>query len=94
MYNHKLCRAVLAVHVRTVLGFYRRRARRRGVPDGRGGAVGVDNIMWSTDCPHHGCDWPHSRRVVGEMMNDLPAAERRKIIYENAARLYGVQVGG
>ncbi|HYR95384.1 MAG TPA: transposase [Candidatus Binatus sp.] len=32
---------MLAVHVRTVLGFYRRRARRRGVPDGRGGAVTV-----------------------------------------------------
>jgi hypothetical protein len=32
---------VLAVHVRTVLGFYRRRARRRGVADGRGGAVTV-----------------------------------------------------
>ncbi len=40
-YNHALCRAVLAVHVRAVLGFYRRRARRRGVADGRGGAVTV-----------------------------------------------------
>jgi len=40
-YNHGLCRAVLAVHVRAVLGFYRRRARRRGVRDGRGGAVTV-----------------------------------------------------
>src|SRR5437763_5207919 len=40
-WNHQLCRAVLAVHVRAVLGFYRRRARRRGVPDGRGGAVTV-----------------------------------------------------
>jgi len=40
-WNHKLCRAVLAVHVRAVLGFYRRRARHRGVADGRGGAVTV-----------------------------------------------------
>ena len=40
-WNHQLCRAVLAVHVRAVLGFYRRRARRRGVRDGRGGAVTV-----------------------------------------------------
>jgi hypothetical protein len=39
-YNHALCRAVLAVHVRAVLGFYRRRARRE-VRDGRGGAVPV-----------------------------------------------------
>lgn len=40
-WNHALCRAVLAVHVRAVLGFYRRRARRRGVRDGRDGAVTV-----------------------------------------------------
>jgi hypothetical protein len=38
-WDHHLCRAVLAVFVRAVLGFERRRARRRGVPDGRGGAV-------------------------------------------------------
>jgi Putative transposase/Transposase zinc-binding domain len=40
-YNHSLCRAVLAVAVRAVLGFYRRRARRRGVRNGRSGAVTV-----------------------------------------------------
>jgi hypothetical protein len=40
-YDHKLCRAVLGVHVRAVLGFYRRRARRHGVNDGRSGAVTV-----------------------------------------------------
>jgi predicted TIM-barrel fold metal-dependent hydrolase len=56
-------------------------------------AIGIDNIMWSTDYPHHGCDWPHSRRVVGEMMRDVPAVERRKIVFENAARLYGIRVG-
>jgi predicted TIM-barrel fold metal-dependent hydrolase len=56
-------------------------------------AVGLDNIMWSTDYPHHGCDWPHSRRVVADMMKDVPAAERRKIVYDNAARLYGIRVG-
>ena len=39
-WNHGLCRAVLAVHARAVLGFYRRRAR-RGVSDGRSGAVTV-----------------------------------------------------
>ena len=25
--------------------------------------VGVDNMMWSTDYPHHGNDWPYSRKV-------------------------------
>jgi hypothetical protein len=40
-YDHALSRAVLGVAVRAVLGFYRRRARRTGVHDGRSGAVTV-----------------------------------------------------
>jgi hypothetical protein len=38
-WDHDLCRAVVAVFVRAVLGFLRRRTRRNGVTDGRGGAV-------------------------------------------------------
>jgi len=38
-WDHALCRAVVAVFVRAVLGWYRRQARRQGIDDGRGGAV-------------------------------------------------------
>jgi hypothetical protein len=37
--DHVLCRAVVAVYVRAVLGWLRRRARRAGVADGRGSEV-------------------------------------------------------
>ena len=40
-WNHDLCRAVVAVYVRTVLGFLRHVARQAGVVDGRGGAVAI-----------------------------------------------------
>jgi hypothetical protein len=40
-WNHDVCRGVVAVFVRAVLGFLRARARDGGVPDGRGGAVVV-----------------------------------------------------
>jgi hypothetical protein len=40
-WDHELCRAVVGVFVRAVLGFLRARARDGGVPDGRGGAVAV-----------------------------------------------------
>jgi len=40
-FDHALCRAVLGVVVRTLLGWYRRRARRAGVADGRSGTVTV-----------------------------------------------------
>jgi hypothetical protein len=38
-WDHALCRAVLAVYARALLGFERRRARRRGIADGNTGAV-------------------------------------------------------
>jgi predicted TIM-barrel fold metal-dependent hydrolase len=56
-------------------------------------ALGVETMMWSTDYPHHGCDWPHSRKVVGEMFQDVPTAERRAVLFENAAKLYDIRVG-
>jgi hypothetical protein len=40
-WDHELCRAVVGVFVRAVLGFLRARARHDGVADGRGGAVAV-----------------------------------------------------
>jgi hypothetical protein len=36
-WDHDLCRAVVAVYVRTVLAWLRARARDAGVADGRGG---------------------------------------------------------
>jgi hypothetical protein len=41
-WDHALCRAVVGIFMRAVLGFVRRRARvRLGVADGRGGAVAI-----------------------------------------------------
>ncbi len=51
-------------------------------------ALGIDNLMWSTDYPHHGCDWPESRRVLAELFHDVPTEERRRICALNAAKLY------
>ena len=51
-------------------------------------AIGIRNMAWSTDYPHHGCDWPYSRKVAGEMMADVPAAERYWIEAGNMVELY------
>jgi hypothetical protein len=40
-FDHALCRAVLGVFIRAVLGWYRRRARHAGIADGRSGTVTV-----------------------------------------------------
>jgi predicted TIM-barrel fold metal-dependent hydrolase len=52
--------------------------------------LGVENIMFATDYPHHGCDWPHTRRVVAELFEGVPADERAKMCAGNAAALYGL----
>jgi predicted TIM-barrel fold metal-dependent hydrolase len=50
--------------------------------------VGVRNMAWSTDYPHHGNDWPYSRKVVGEMLDGVPASERYDILAGNMVRAY------
>jgi hypothetical protein len=40
-WDHDLCRAIVAVYLRAVLRFLRRRAQRDGIPDGRSGAVAI-----------------------------------------------------
>ena len=53
--------------------------------------VGVDNIMWSTDYPHHGNDWPRSLKTINESMAGIPAAERDRIVCNNAVRIFGLE---
>ncbi len=50
--------------------------------------AGINNIMWSSDYPHHGNDWPYSRKVIEETMNGIPAAEKALIVGGNAARVW------
>jgi predicted TIM-barrel fold metal-dependent hydrolase len=52
--------------------------------------LGVDNLMWSTDYPHHGCDWPETRRVADDLFRHVPLEERRKMCAGNAVELYGL----
>ena len=52
--------------------------------------VGVDNMMWSSDYPHHGNDWPYSRKVIEETMNAIPAGEKAKITGANARRIWNL----
>jgi predicted TIM-barrel fold metal-dependent hydrolase len=52
-------------------------------------SVGVDRMMWSTDYPHLGADWPYSQRVILAAFAGVPADERARILAGNAVDLYG-----
>jgi predicted TIM-barrel fold metal-dependent hydrolase len=52
--------------------------------------VGVENMMWSSDYPHHGNDWPYSRKTIEEMMGGIPEEQRALITGGNAARIWNL----
>jgi hypothetical protein len=52
-------------------------------------AVGMGNMMWASDFPHHINDWPNSRYLINQMSLGVPEAEKRQIFCENAGKLYG-----
>ena len=53
---------------------------------------GEDNYMWGSDFPHTDSTWPHSRQVIEKDFAGVPDEVTHKIIFENAARLYNLQV--
>jgi predicted TIM-barrel fold metal-dependent hydrolase len=52
------------------------------------GRIGVDRLMWSSDYPHSGSDWPDSWRTIDADFANVPAAERDLILAGNALRIY------
>lgn len=53
-------------------------------------AVGVDNMMWSTDFPHPVTSWPDSQDVIDKAFAGVPDDERRKMVCDNAAHVWGL----
>jgi predicted TIM-barrel fold metal-dependent hydrolase len=52
----------------------------------------ADNFMWSTDYPHQASTFPNSREFVKKTFAGVPEEDKRKIVCDNAAKLYGFTV--
>ena len=50
--------------------------------------IGVDQLMFESDYPHSDSQWPHTRKVLEEVMSDVPDDEARKMVETNARTLY------
>ena len=50
--------------------------------------LGVDNIMWGSDFPHPDGIYPDSQEYIQKELGHLPAEVRKKIVCDNAAKLY------
>ena len=54
--------------------------------------LNVDQLMWSSDYPHTGTDWPNSRITIERNFRGLPKAEVKKMLHDNCKRLYDLDV--
>jgi predicted TIM-barrel fold metal-dependent hydrolase len=52
--------------------------------------IGVDNLIWGNDYPHHDSIWPHSMEVMERIFAGVPDAEREKMTSTNVLKLYGI----
>jgi predicted TIM-barrel fold metal-dependent hydrolase len=55
--------------------------------------IGVDNVMWETDFPHPTCLHPEAVRRSAEVLAGLGEESLRKIVQDNAAKLYNIDLG-
>lgn len=53
--------------------------------------IGIDRIMFGSDCPHPEATWPDTLAWLRHAFRDLPEAEIRAILGENALRAYGLE---
>jgi predicted TIM-barrel fold metal-dependent hydrolase len=54
--------------------------------------LNVDHLMWSTDYPHSGTDWPDSGVTIERVFRGLPRSEVKKMLHDNCRALYRVDV--
>ena len=52
--------------------------------------IGVDNLAWGSDYPHHESTFPRSREILEEILADCTEDEKAKIAGGNAARIYNL----
>ena len=54
--------------------------------------IGVDNLIWGNDYPHHDSIWPHSMSVLDRIFNGVPEDEKEKMTSRNVLNLYGINL--
>jgi predicted TIM-barrel fold metal-dependent hydrolase len=53
--------------------------------------MNLDHLMWSTDYPHTGSDWPNHRVTIERLFRGVPTADVKKVLHTNCKTLYGLE---
>jgi len=56
--------------------------------------MNVERLMWANDFPHSDATWPWSQEMLAEHTSHLTEEEKRRILHDNVAELYGLDVTG
>jgi predicted TIM-barrel fold metal-dependent hydrolase len=54
--------------------------------------IGPDLFMWGSDFPHTDSTWPNSRSVIARNMDGLPDTVAARVLHDNAAALYHLDI--
>jgi len=50
--------------------------------------LNVDHLLWSTDYPHTGTDWPNSRVTIERVFRGVAQSDVKKMLHDNVKALY------
>ncbi len=54
--------------------------------------IGVGNMLWGNDYPHHDAIWPNSMAVFDRIFAGVPDDEVRRLTFDNVVELYGIRL--
>lgn len=54
--------------------------------------MNVERLMWANDFPHSDATWPRSQALLAQHTPQLDEHQRRRVLHDNAAELYGITV--
>lgn len=54
--------------------------------------LNIDHLMWANDFPHLDATWPYSQGMLAEQTADLDRNEKTKVLHDNVATLYGLDL--
>jgi len=52
--------------------------------------IGIGQLLWGSDFPHPNCTFPDTRKIIANILEGVPAADRKKIIEDNVRRAYNI----
>jgi predicted TIM-barrel fold metal-dependent hydrolase len=55
-------------------------------------SLGADTFMWGSDFPHTDSTWPNSRAVIEKNLAGVPREIASRVVRENAAALYRIEL--